>query len=210
MTWRSIIPGFYVAEDFLPREVAQSHLLDILRLGEAPERGFHHPPLKPNRFHERPMYPVDRYMGLGLYWNPLDYGYHQLLPSGLAPHAIPAWLGDLGLQVVGECFPHFVGWKADAALVNYYRSGRKMGRHVDKEERDHRAPVVGFNFGSTCRFYYQDESFLLPGNSVYVFGEEARLMPHGVGAPYKKSLSWESVGILTEGERLNITLRKVF
>jgi len=210
MSWRAIIPDFYVAEDFLPREVAQSHLLDILRLGEDPVRGFHHPALKPNRFHAKPMYPVDRYMGLGLYWNPLDYLYHNTLPSGAAPHALPGWLRDLGEQIVQECFPHFVGWKAEAALVNYYRSGRKMGRHVDKEEKDHRAPVVGINFGGTCRFYYHDESFLLPGNSVYVFGESARLMPHGVGAAYQKSLSMESVGILLPGERLNVTLRKVF
>ena len=210
MKWREQIPDFYVAEDYFPREVARSHLLEILRLGGDKERGFHHPALKPNRFHATPRYPVDQYMGLGMYWDPLDYLYHSHMQhNGMAPWPLPPWLVKLCHEVLAETFPHHTTWRAEAALVNYYTSGRKMGRHVDKEEKDHRAPVIGFNFGGTCRFYFHEESFLLPGYSVYVFGASARLMPHGVGAAYKKSLSWESSGILKEGERLNITVRQV-
>lgn len=210
MKWQERCADFYVAEDYLPREVAQSHLLEILRLGEDKQRGFHHPHLKPNRFHAAPRYPVDHYMGLGLYWDPLDYLYHpRMLHNGLEPWPLPQWLVKLCHEVLAQTFPHHTNWRAEAALVNYYTTGRKMGRHVDKEEKDHRAPVIGFNFGGTCRFYYNDESFLLPGNYVYVFGDSARLMSHGVGAAYKKSLSWESAGILKEGERINITVRQV-
>jgi len=214
MHWLEPRKDFYVAQDYFSREVARSHLLEILQLGEDRERGFHHPALKPNRFHAQPMYPVDHYMGLGLYWNPLDYLYHSTLPNGPVPWPIPIWLNELCHDVLRDRFPHHSQWRAESALVNYYTSGRKMGLHVDKEEKDHRAPVIGFNFGGTCRFYFEDEgdviqNFLLPGNSVYAFGDSARMMRHSVGAAYKKSLSWESAGILKEGERLNITVRQV-
>ena len=216
MVFRELRRDFHVAEDYFPREVARRHLLEILELGADSHRGFHHPWLKPNRFHEKPRYPVERYMGLGLYWNPLDYRYHPLIPAvGVTPWPIPSWLTAECQAVLAETFPHHVGeWRAEAALVNYYTEGRKMGRHVDKEEANHRAPVIGFNFGGTTRFYYQDvggeeQSLLLPGNSVYVFGDSARLMRHGVGAAYKQSLSWESAGLLQAGERLNLTIRQV-
>jgi alkylated DNA repair dioxygenase AlkB len=89
-----------------------------------------------------------------------------------------------------------------------------MSWHTDKEEEDKLAPVIGVNFGSTCRFYFETEqgeeaSFLLPSNSVYVFGGSARQMRHAVGSGRKNTLSPESHGLLASGERLNITVRKV-
>jgi alkylated DNA repair protein (DNA oxidative demethylase) len=184
----------------------------MLQLGEDPQRGFHHPLLKPNRFHPKPKYPVSCYMGLGLYWDPLDYRYHPE-HEGVPPWPLPDWLSDLCRRLVQEKFPH-LSYRPEAALVNYYQSSQKMGWHVDKEEEDHMAPVIGLNFGSRCRFYFEDEngeeqSFLLPGNSVYLFGQSARLMRHAVGAPQKNSLSHESHGLLRPGERLNVTVRQV-
>lgn len=212
MQWIHPRKDFYVAQNFFEREVAQSYLRDILRLGDDPLRGFHHPDLKPNRFHPHPKYPVSRYMGLGLYWNPLDYKYYEEF-KGYKPHPLPAWLRSLCHELAHEHFPQ-VSFVPEAALVNYYLKDKKMSWHTDKEEEDKRAPVIGINFGSTCRFYFENEageekSFLLPSNSVYVFGESARLMRHAVGSGRMNTLSFESHGVLASGERLNITVRKV-
>ena len=212
MQWIQPRRDFYVAQNFFDREVAQSYLLDILKLGSDPQRGFHHPDLKPNRFHSNPKYPVSSYMGLGLYWNPLDYKYYELF-NGVKPHPIPVWLSSLCYEIAQLHFPHR-DFSPQAALVNYYRKGKRMSWHTDKEEEDKRAPVIGVNFGSTCRFYFEnesgaEESFLLPSNSVYVFGESARQMRHAVGSGRMNTLSLESHGVLSPGERLNITVRKV-
>ncbi len=212
MDWTQPRRDFYVAQNFFEREVAQSYLAEILRLGEDPERGFHHPNLKPNRFHAHPKYPVSRYMGLGLYWNPLDYRYHTEF-NGLTPFALPVWLIELSLQLAHTHFPQ-LSFFPETALVNYYLADKKMSWHTDKEEENKRAPVIGINFGSTCRFYFEseagaEESFILPSNSVYVFGESARQMRHAVGSGRKNTLSPESHGLLASGERLNITVRKV-
>ena len=203
---------FYVAQNFFEREVAQSYLREILELGAHPVKGFHHPNLKPNRFHAQPKYPVSRYMGLGLYWNPLDYLYYPQF-QGQPPHALPLWLQELSTDLAQTHFPH-LSFTPETALVNYYLPDKKMSWHKDKEEEDKLAPVIGVNFGSTCRFYYEteageEESFLLPGNSVYIFGDSARQMSHAVGSGRKNTLSPESHGLLASGERLNVTVRKV-
>jgi alkylated DNA repair dioxygenase AlkB len=214
--WNEVRPGFYVARDYFPLEVARARLTAILEMGEDPLRGFHHPDLKANRFHARPKYPVKKYMGLGLYWNPLNYLYVAELPGkDVAPFAIPEWVSAVASEVVRELFPSdAASWQAQAVLVNYYTADSKMSWHVDKEEQDLTAPIVGINFGSSCRFLYEDAAgrdseFILPGNSVYAFGGSARLMRHGVGTIYKNTLSWEAVGLLGNKERLNLTIRKV-
>lgn len=154
-------------------------------------------------------------MCLGLYWDPLDYRYHEVIPaSGQVPHALPAEWRELYARVLAELFPTERGVVPETALVNYYRDGRRMGQHVDKEEEDHVAPVLGVSFGAAARFYFLDgrgekQSFLLPGNSVYVFGLRARLMAHGVGQPLLKNFSREAHGLLRPGERLSVTLRRV-
>lgn len=215
MQWVELRPDFYCAENAFELAEARDHLIAILQRGEDPLRGFQHPDLRPNRFHAAPKYPVKNYMGLGLYWNPLDYLYHPTLPNGATPFPIEPWMKAVAQEVLSDLFPQqLLTWQAQAALVNYYTADSKLGLHVDKEERDHRAPVIGISFGGTCRFYYESEageerSFLLPGNSIYCFGERARLMRHGVGTTYKNSLSAESSGLLKDKERLSVTLRKV-
>lgn len=215
MKWQSLRPGFFVCEDFFSPEEARDHLITILKDGEDPARGFHHPHVKPNRFHPNPKYPVQRYMGLGLYWNPVDYSYRPRMPDGTTPFAIPEWLQQTARRIVAATLPlQLPFWRAESALVNYYLSGDKMGMHVDKEEEDQVAAVVGLCFGGTCRFLYEDEagneaSFMLPGNSAYCFGGPARSMRHGVGTTYKNTLAPGSSGLLQDKERLSVTLRKV-
>jgi alkylated DNA repair protein (DNA oxidative demethylase) len=177
-------------------------------------RGFHHPDLRPNRFHKAPKYPVKKFMCLGLYWNPVDYLYHEEIPgAGEKPFPIPSAIHDLAKKILSE----FYDWKhfnPQSVMVNFYTEDSSMGLHVDKDEPDKEAPVIGLNFGSTCRFFYEDargemKDLRIPGNSIYIFGKSARLMRHGLGSIYTKTLAPGSEEILKNKERLNLTIRQV-
>lgn len=203
-------PDFVIVEDYFTPGQAAEWLKLILRLGEDPVRGFHHPPLRPNRFHKAPKYPVKKYMCLGLYWDPMDYLYHD---RGERSHAIPVELLELSRKILSEYFPtsHY---RPETVLVNFYTEDSSMGLHVDKDEPNKEAPIIGLNFGSTCRFFFEDENgemkdLRIPGNSIYVFGRSARLMRHGLGSIYTKTLSPGSEDFLKNKERVNLTIRQV-
>jgi DNA alkylation damage repair protein AlkB len=212
-----VIPrkDFVIVEDYFSPAEAHEWLSFLLRKGEDTARGFHHPDLKPNRFHARPKYPVKKFMCYGLYWNPLDYTYTPVIPStGEKPFAIPARVRTFCHEILRDFFP-YADYSPQTILVNYYTADSTMGLHVDKDEEDHAAPVIGLNFGSSCRFFFEDESgemkdVRIPGNSVYVFGGSARLMRHGLGSIYAKTLAPGSEQFLSNKERINITIRQVF
>jgi len=207
-------PDFIIVEDYFSPRQAAEWLELIQRLGEDKVRGFHHPHLKPNRFHKTPKYPVKKFMCLGLYWNPLDYRYHENLPDHqITPHAIPDKMIQLSKMILEEFFP-FPHYVPQSVMVNYYTSDSSMGLHVDKDEVNKVAPIIGMNFGSTCRFFYEDEEGIIkdlkiPGNSLYIFGKSARLMRHGLGTIYTKTLSKGSEDFLENKERINLTIRQV-
>jgi alkylated DNA repair dioxygenase AlkB len=201
-------PDFIIVEDYFTREQAAEWLERILTLGEDKERGFHHPDVKPNRFHKAPKYPVKKFMCFGLYWNPLDYLYYDK-----KSHPIPEKLTNLSQKLLSEFYPT-PDFKPESVIVNYYTQDSSMGLHVDKDEPNKEAPIIGLNFGSTCRFFYEDEKGLMkdvkiPGNSFYIFGKSARLMRHGLGSLYAKTLSEGSERFLKNKERVNLTIRQV-
>lgn len=206
---------FVIVEDYFTPGQTASWLEWILKKGEDPVQGFHHPHVRPNRFHNNPKYPVKKFMCLGLYWNPLDYLYYPVMPdNGAKPFPIPKKMLDLCETALAQFFPwpHF---SPEAVLVNFYTEDSSMGLHVDKDEEDDQAPVIGLNFGSTCRFFYEDENgemrdIRIPGNSLYIFGGKARLMRHGLGSIYAKTLSPGSEEYLLNKERLNLTIRQVY
>lgn len=206
---------FVIVEDYFARDSALEILKLVTEKGSDPVRGFHHPDLRPNRFHKNPKYPVKKFMCFGLYWNPLDYLYYPLLPDTDAkPYPIPKLLRSLSQQILDEFYP-FPDYSPESVLVNFYTKDSSMGLHVDKDEDDDFAPVVGMNFGSTCRFFFEDDQgemkdLRLPGNSIYVFGKSARLMRHGLGSIYTKTLSEGSEFFLEDKERVNLTVRQVF
>jgi alkylated DNA repair dioxygenase AlkB len=206
---------FLIVEDFFTSEQAASYLSLVLKKGEDSLRGFHHPDVKPNRFHKAPKYPVKKYMCMGLYWNPLDYKYYPVIPeTGVKPFPIP----DVLKQEVRDALETYFDWKdfsPEGVLVNFYTKDSSMGLHVDKDEEDQRSPVVGLSFGSTCRFFFEDEEgemrdLKIPGNSLYIFGRTARQMRHGLGSLYSDTLSPGSEEFLNSKERLNLTVRQVY
>ena len=206
---------FFIVEDYFTAEQAAEWLGWILNKGKDPLRGFKHPSLKPNRFHAAPKYPVKKFMCLGLYWNPLDYVYYSAIPeNGVKPFPIPQKLKLLCQNILSTYFP-WENYSPETVLVNYYTSDSSMGLHVDKDEEDHVTPVIGLNFGSSCRFFYEGEDGVMrdiriPGNSIYIFGGRARLMKHGLGSIYSKTLAAGSEGFLSNKERINLTIRQVY
>jgi alkylated DNA repair protein (DNA oxidative demethylase) len=208
-------PDFVIVEEFFSPEQAASYLSLILKKGEDPLRGFHHPLVRPNRFHAAPKYPVKKFMCFGLYWNPLDYVYYPKIPqSGVKPHPVPAKLAELSKEILAKYY-QWQNFSPEAALVNFYTKDSSMGLHVDKDEEDQTSPVIGLNFGSACRFFYEDEKgemqdLRIPGNSIYIFGRSARLMRHGLGSIYANTLSGGSETFLESKERVNITIRQIY
>lgn len=205
---------FVIVEDYFTESQAAGWLKLISDLGEDKVRGFHHPDLRPNRFHKAPKYPVKKFMCLGLYWNPVDYLYHEKIPgTGEKPFSIPPELSLLSQKILSEFYPT-KDFKPQSVMVNFYTSDSSMGLHVDKDEPNKEAPIIGINFGSTCRFFYEDETgemkdLRIPGNSIYIFGRSARLMRHGLGSIYTKTLAPGSENHLQNKERLNLTIRQV-
>lgn len=205
---------FVIVEDYFSSGQAAHWLKLILGLGNDPLRGFTHPDLRPNRFHKAPKYPVKKFMCLGLYWNPVDYLYYDKIPgSGVKPHLIPSEILEEADLILKKFFP-VDSYIPQSVMVNYYTEDSSMGLHVDKDEPNKTAPIIGMNFGSTCRFFYEDENgemkdTRIPGNSIYIFGKSARLMRHGLGSIYTKTLAEGSENILKNKERLNLTIRQV-
>jgi alkylated DNA repair dioxygenase AlkB len=205
---------FIIVEEFFTAEQAAHWLKISTDLGLDKERGFHHPDLRPNRFHKAPKYPVKKFMCLGLYWNPLDYHYYEKIPGkDVCPHPIPPELCLLAQEILATYYDA-EPLVPESVMVNFYTSDSSMGLHVDKDEEEKQAPIIGLNFGSSCRFKYEDEGgdlkdLVIPGNSIYIFGRSARQMRHGLGHIYAKTLAPGSEFYLENKERLNLTIRQV-
>jgi DNA oxidative demethylase len=104
-------------------------------------------------------------------------------------------------------YPH----PPEACLVNHYREGAKMGLHRDEDEEDFAAPVVSISLGDTAIFRIggkqrggESETLKLASGDVLVMGGVSRLRYHGID----RVLTGTST-LLTDGGRINLTLRRV-
>ena len=99
----------------------------------------------------------------------------------------------------------------EACLVNFYDQKAKMGLHQDRDENEFDAPVLSLSLGDTAIFRIggstrggPTKSVRLESGDAFVFGGEARLAYHGVDR-----LIPDSSTLLTQGGRINLTLRRV-
>jgi DNA oxidative demethylase len=99
----------------------------------------------------------------------------------------------------------------EACLVNYYATGAKMGSHRDEDEEEIRAPVVSISLGDDATFHIGDleragpkRRLLLRSGDVVVLAGAARMAYHGVDRIHPGTST-----LLSEGGRLNLTLRRV-
>lgn len=104
-------------------------------------------------------------------------------------------------------FPH----PPEAALVNFYGAGAKMGLHQDRDEDDFGAPVVSLSLGDTAVFRvggtersHPTRSIRLASGDAIVLGGASRLAFHGIDR-----VLTDTSTLLKDGGRINVTLRRV-
>jgi alkylated DNA repair protein (DNA oxidative demethylase) len=99
----------------------------------------------------------------------------------------------------------------EACLINYYAAGARMGSHQDADEEDVRAPVVSISLGDDATFHIggparsgPKQRVVLRSGDVVVLGGASRMAYHGIDRVHPGTSA-----LLTEGGRLNLTLRRV-
>lgn len=134
------------------------------------------------------------------------YRYQAVHPHTGAPWPqIPKRLLDLWTELAD--YPH----PPEACLVNYYADAARMGLHQDRDEDDFDAPVLSVSLGDSAVFRVggttrkgPSRTVELKSGDVVVLGGADRLAYHGVD----RVLPGTS-GLLDEGGRFNLTLRRV-
>lgn len=112
-----------------------------------------------------------------------------------------------------EMWDWLTAWPAppEACLVNYYGPHAKMGAHQDRDEEAIDAPVLSVSLGDSARFRLgglkrSDPSrhLLLHSGDVLILEGPSRMRFHGI-----ERVLGGSSGLLPEGGRINLTLRRV-
>ena len=99
----------------------------------------------------------------------------------------------------------------EACLINVYDAAAKMGLHQDRDEEELAAPVLSLSLGDPGLFRIgglrrsdPTRSFWLRSGDALTFGGPARLLFHGIDR-----IAPGGPGLLPEGRRINLTLRRV-
>lgn len=151
---------------------------------------------------------------LGWHWQPYKYTREATDVNGKRVLPFPEWMVRLGRRALTAAAGDRRAGDAytpDAALVNFYDAGARMGMHQDKDERDD-APVVSLSVGDSCTFRFGNtgdrgrpyEDVLLASGDLFVFGGPARFAFHGVTKVHPGTAP-AGCG-LREG-RINVTMR---
>lgn len=149
---------------------------------------------------------------LGWHWQPYRYSRTADDVNGARVAPFPDRLAELGRAAVADVYGEDGGYAPDAALINFYDAGARMGMHQDKEERSG-APVVSLSIGDGCVFRFGNTETRgrpytdveLASGDLFVFGGPSRFAYHGVPKVYPGTGD-PAVGM--RSGRLNITLRQ--
>ncbi|MEO5900296.1 MAG: alpha-ketoglutarate-dependent dioxygenase AlkB [Ilumatobacteraceae bacterium] len=129
---------------------------------------------------------------LGWHWQPYAYSRTADDTDGMPVKEIPPEVDELARRAVRDAGP--LGspttsrpFEPDAAIVNYYATGARLGLHQDGEEPSD-APVVTISLGDTCTFrmagvHRRTGPFTdvqLASGDLLVFGGANRRIYHGV------------------------------
>jgi DNA oxidative demethylase len=188
---------------------AQLELIDAFHEWAAPPAGLRRPKM-PNGAHFSTLA-----VCLGWHWYPYRYSRTCDDGDGAPVKAFPPLLAKLGATACAAAGFQPVAY--DAAIVNLYGPGAKLGLHQDKiEGADVLAsgsPVVTISLGDSCVFRFGNterpsrpyRDVHLASGDLFVFGGPSRLAYHGVPKIYRGSAN-PSLGI--DG-RISVTLREV-
>jgi alkylated DNA repair protein (DNA oxidative demethylase) len=153
---------------------------------------------------------------LGWHWHPYAYSRTADDTDGAPVKPLPATLHQLARDAVAAAYgaesPEAVGYAPDAAIVNLYPTGARLGLHRDGEESSE-APVVTVSLGDTCTFRFAGvgrrtrpfTDIELRSGDLLVFGRESRRIYHGVPKIVAGTAS-SDLGLLPG--RLSITVRE--
>ena len=178
------LPGVVHVADWLSAD-AQRELADRFRVWSLPPAGLRHPRV-----------PTGHLMSvqsvcLGWHWQPYTYTRTADDTDGAPVKPLPVDIDLLARSAVAAAYgpesPEAVRYEPDAAIVNLYPAGARLGLHRDGEEPSE-APVVTISLGDTCTFRLagvdrRTGPFVdieLRSGDLLVFGRENRRIFHGV------------------------------
>jgi alkylated DNA repair protein (DNA oxidative demethylase) len=153
---------------------------------------------------------------LGWHWRPYAYSRTADDTDGAPVKPLPRDLIALARRAVGEAFGRGgveeTAYAPDAAIVNLYAPGARLGLHQDGEEPSD-APVVTISLGDTCVFRFagverRTAPFVdveLRSGDLLVFGGPSRRIFHGVP---KVRNATAPAGLGMPPGRLSITVRE--
>lgn len=154
----------------------------------------------------KPMSVLQTSLGpLGWVTDAQGYRYTDRHPvTGVTWPAMPQSLLELWRRYTDADTP------PDSCLANLYRGEAKMGLHVDSDEADLDAPVLGISLGDTAVFRLggltrkdPTSTLRLASGDINVLTGEARHAYHGVDRILPGSSR-----LVPGGGRLNLTLRR--
>jgi alkylated DNA repair protein (DNA oxidative demethylase) len=153
---------------------------------------------------------------LGWHWHPYAYSRTADDTDGEAVKPLPAELVTMARDAVAAAYGNMsdeaVAYSPDAAIVNLYAPGARLGLHQDGEEPSS-APVVTISLGDTGVFRFagvdrRTSPFIdleLRSGDLLVFGRSSRRIFHGV----PRVLSGTApAGLRMPPGRLSLTIRE--
>lgn len=148
---------------------------------------------------------------LGWHWYPYTYSRTVDDGDGSPVKPFPGRLATLARDALAAAAFDPAGYEPDAALVNHYDPGARMGMHADRDEAVD-APVVSISLGDDGRFRFGNPrtrtrpftDLVLRSGDVFVFGGPARYAYHGVLGT-RPGTGPPSLGL---AGRVNITVRQ--
>jgi alkylated DNA repair protein (DNA oxidative demethylase) len=201
-----VLPGAVHVPDWLDRPAQQALVADFRRWA-LPPAGLRHPRVPTGH-----LMTVES-VCLGWHWSPYVYSRTADDTDGAPVKPLPPAIVALARRAAAETGldPHG-RYAPDAAIVNLYGPGAKLGLHQDGEEPSD-APVVTISLGDTCTFRLAGvdrrvgpfTDVELRSGDLLVFGGPSRRVFHGV-PKVRSGTAPEGLG-LPPG-RLSITVRE--
>jgi DNA oxidative demethylase len=189
---------------------AQRALVDEFRSWALPPAGLRHPRV-----------PTGALMSvqsvcLGWHWQPYAYSRTANDTDGAPVKPLPPELIELARHAVGAAYgaggPEAAAYAPDAAIVNLYAPGARLGLHQDGEEPSP-APVVTISMGDACTFRLAGvdrrtgpfTDIEMRSGDLLVFGGPNRRIYHGVPKVFAGTAP---PGLGLPPGRLSITVRE--
>jgi DNA oxidative demethylase len=181
---REVLPGVVHVPAWLGLP-AQRALVEDFRRWALPPAGLRHPRV-----------PTGHLMSvqsvcLGWHWQPYAYSRTADDTDGAPVKPLPPEIVELARDAVGTAYgagdPEATAYAPDAAIVNLYAPGARLGLHQDGEEPS-AAPVVTISLGDACTFRLAGldrrvgpfTDVEMRSGDLLVFGGPSRRIYHGV------------------------------